>query len=113
MKVQFPDTLYSNTFIALNITLQNSGLSIWNANEDNPIHLSYHWIQNNQTVIFDGERTPLPENVKPRKIIDTQVIVKTPEKEGNYTLILDVLKEGNFWFEQEGVKTYEKNIQIV
>ncbi|MDX1407966.1 MAG: hypothetical protein R3330_07525, partial [Saprospiraceae bacterium] len=60
------------------------------------VHLSYHWISDAQTVVWDGERTPLEVDIE--EIYAQNMAIRTPANPGAYTLILDLVAEYKGWF---------------
>jgi len=68
--------------------------------------------QANETIIYDGLRSVLLYNISSGATINTRIVVKTPDKEGNYILVIDLVKEGVTWFEEQGARTFEKEIEV-
>ncbi len=63
------------------------------------INFSYHIYNEDSTeAIWDGERTPLEVDVKFN--YQQRVAIELPEKPGNYKVIIDLVKEGEQWFEK-------------
>lgn len=110
--IEIPSELVSSSMCSVNISVKNTGTDTWNKDGKEPVCISYHWKQANETVIYDGLRSVLPYNVNPGVIINTKVIIETPDKEGNYRLVIDLVKEGVTWFEEQGSRTFEKEIEV-
>lgn len=110
--IEIPSDLISSSMYSVNISLKNTGTDTWNKDDKEPIYISYHWKHANETVISDGFRSVLPYNISSGDIINTKVIIKTPDKEGNYTLVIDLVKEGVTWFEEQGARTFKKEIKV-
>ncbi|HEY3361125.1 MAG TPA: hypothetical protein VGK06_04655, partial [Methanosarcina sp.] len=104
--------LTSGSMYSVDVTVKNMGTEIWNKDGKESVYISYHWKNANGTVVHDGLRTPLPYNVRPGDTISSRILIKTPDQKGNYTLVIDLVKEGVCWFEAEGAKTFEKEVEI-
>lgn len=109
---EIPSELITGSTYSVNLTLKNTGTEIWNNDDKDPVCISYHWKQANETVIYDGLRTFLPYYISPGDTVNTGVILKTPDKEENYTLVIDLVKEGVTWFEEQGSETIEKEVEV-
>jgi FkbM family methyltransferase len=86
------------------VTINNRSNSAWHGYGNKPILLSYHWLNaDGSTHLYDGLRTPLAcEIIEPGKQAKDIINVQTPQIAGKYTLILTVLQEGIYWFEDMG-----------
>ena len=63
----------------LKIKVKNTGALTWSRNGDNPVYLSYHWIDFNskEVVVFDGKRSIIPEdgvNIGGEVVFDLTVV---------------------------------------
>jgi len=67
-----------------------------------PVKLSYHWLdaRTGECRVFDGVRTPLSAPVRPRSAHTKEVRVQAPQEPGEYTLVLTLVQEDQFWFDQ-------------
>lgn len=67
-----------------------------------PLHLSYHWLESRtrRCVEFDGERTQLTLPVRPRSRHWQKTRVVAPREPGRYVLVLTLVQEHLFWFDQ-------------
>lgn len=110
--IKIPSQLTPNSMCYINVTVKNTGTQTWNKDGKNPVCISYHWKTPNETVVHDGLRTFLPDNGRPGDTINSTILIITPGQEGNYTLIIDLVKEYAFWFEAQGAKPFEKEIEI-
>jgi hypothetical protein len=108
-----PSKMPAGSICSADITVKNIGTKTWNKNGKEPVCISYHWKNANGTVIYDGLRTFLPYNVRPGGTVRSRTLIKTPDQEGNYMLIIDLVKEGVCWFEKEDVKPVEKEVEIL
>jgi cell division septation protein DedD len=67
------------------------------------VNLAYHWLdQKGRMVVFDGERTPLPHDLKPGESVTLKALIQPPEKAGSYTLEITLVQEGVAWFPEKG-----------
>jgi hypothetical protein len=99
----------------LKIKVKNTGALTWNRNGDNPVYLSYHWIDFNskEVVVFDGKRSIISEdgvNIGGEVVFDLTVIA--PSEPGEYILQIDLVQEGVTWFSFQGVPPLENFISV-
>ncbi len=66
------------------------------ADINNQLFLSYHWFQDNDTVVWDGLRTTIEVDIYDERW--QQLMIQTPSKPGTYTLEIDIVHEGVRWF---------------
>ena len=110
--VEIPSWFIPGSIFSANLTVKNTGKETWVRDGKEPVFISYHWKRADETVIHDGLRTSLEYNVSPESIINSSVLIETPDLEGNYTLTIDLVKEEVTWFEIQGANTFEKEIEI-
>lgn len=67
-----------------------------------PVHVSYHWLEagTRRRRVFDGQRTPLSAAVRPRSRHSQEARVLAPLQPGRYLLVLTLVQEHQFWFDQ-------------
>jgi len=98
-KIQF---LRVNSTFNIPLSIENNSKDVFPAyskNEKNPINLSYHWLDRKKKILENEElRTFLPHDLEPSEKITLDVIVKTPNKAGDYFLEFDLVKENDSWF---------------
>jgi ABC-type multidrug transport system fused ATPase/permease subunit len=73
-----------------------------------PIRASYHWLEasSDEVVVWDGVRTPLPDDVPPGgELLLEELNIVPPPEPGNYRLQVTLVHESVAWFEQEGAST--------
>ena len=107
-----PDSMVVNSFYSSNITIENTGAEKWDRNGENPVRVSYHWLKDGKVVLWDGIRNKLPYDVVPGSTIKMDMNIEAPHEEGNYTLIIDLVKEGITWFETQGTVPIKKNVTV-
>jgi hypothetical protein len=83
---KIPESEENGNYLFAVINITNQGIDTWNVNNPNPVYISYHWLQKNQTFVFDGIRTNFPNDIQGGQSIQIKMIVKTPDEPGNYTL---------------------------
>ena len=92
--------------VVLPITLTNTGLVTWVAGGANPVHLAAHvYDQLGQVILWDGERSALPNDVAPGQSVAIQVAIAVPAGtvRARYTVRFDLVREGVAWFSSYGV----------
>ncbi len=96
------------------VTVRNDGALIWPQNGDNPVHLTYKWLDDEgNVVVADGLRTQLGRKVPPLDEITLDARVQFPAQAGQYTLQLDMVHEFVVWFQWKGSPVYEAPVEIV
>jgi len=83
-------------------------VAIWNGSEEwlssrlpHPVHVAYHWrdSKSGQTVVYDGQRSPLRGDLRAGTGIIMDAIVKAPPHVGQYVLETRIVQEGVCWAE--------------
>ncbi len=105
----------SATPFTLDVTLFNQSSTNWMGSLKNPIHLSYRWMNaNNEVVIFEGERTPLPcMCLFTGGSIEVQMLIIPPEIPGSYQLVLVPVQECVAWLDTKGFKPLVLAINVI
>jgi SAM-dependent methyltransferase len=87
------------------VTVRNRSFRSWSSfRPDAPDYLSYHWLdRRGGTVIWDGERNPLPRDIGPDEQAEVLVRVKAPDSVGRYSLAFEMIQEGVSWSSDAGV----------
>jgi hypothetical protein len=104
-----PPEVAANMVLAVPVTLQNSGNRAWPASL---VFLAYHWFRDQKLVVWDGERTRLPRDVRAGGRATLAVRVKTPAEPGAYTLQLTLVHENVTWFENMGASMVIRPIVV-
>jgi hypothetical protein len=94
------------------ITVTNTGTNTWITTRPGGYHLSYHWFQGPNQVVWDGERTYLPNQVNPNQNVALQANLKAPAALGTYTLKWDMVHENVAWFSNQGVPTGDQTVEV-
>jgi hypothetical protein len=97
--VHIPGEVVTRSKVAVPVTVRNVGNQVWPASE---VFVSYHWFRDNQLVVWDGERTRLPRDLRTGSRAAASVHVATPTEPGSYVLMLTLVHELVTWFEHKG-----------
>ena len=91
----------SRSSVELEVEVSNQSDQTWKSTEDNPVLLSYHWLDEKWTMlVYEGVRTELPnQEIEPGTSTRTMLKITPPELPGQYYLMVTLLKEGISWFE--------------
>ena len=103
LKGRPPSPLHAGQRVNFPVTVRNTGTIAWPATGSQHVALSYHFSQNREKLPYSDGRpllTPLPRDVAPGEEVtfDAQMII--PDSPGNYTLVLDMIRGGENWFEE-------------
>ena len=112
-----PTASTPSTFVlganAFPVTVANTGAVTWPAAGTTPIHLSYHWLgADGSVVVWDGARGLLPADIAPGQSAIVSVPVTSPEQLGSYLLRIDLVQEGVAWFSGQGVAPRDFAIKV-
>jgi hypothetical protein len=91
------------------VTLRNGGTRVWPASA---VLVSYHWFRDDKLVVWDGERTRLPRDLRAGGRATLAVRVKAPAEPGAYVLQLTLVHENVSWFENKGANTVIRPIVV-
>jgi FkbM family methyltransferase len=111
----FPLTANAGDIFEIPVTLINEGEETWFSYGTYPVLLSYHWQHSDgKYLVFDGIRTELNcKIVPPGKSESETVNVVAPSKIGKFNLVVTVVQEGIFWFEDQGFKCVSGIVSVV
>ena len=89
---------------AMEVTLQNVGLSVWNATGRGRMVLSYRWFDTieRRSLEDDPIETSLSSDIKQNESLTLDASFRTPARPGSYLLIWD-MKSNQDWFSRMGV----------
>jgi 2-polyprenyl-3-methyl-5-hydroxy-6-metoxy-1,4-benzoquinol methylase len=107
---QYPTKIVSNQEFSIEVELLNRSESVLNSFSPHPVHISYHWMdqQAQARVVTEGERTrlfpPLAQSsgmmLSPdRSSTSYQAQVWAPQKSGSYVLRVTLVQEAIRWFD--------------
>ena len=90
----------------LSVSVKNTGIRTWAAGGISPVHLSYHWLATDRSVVvWNGARGSLAQDVAPGATAVVVLPLVPPSTTGTYLLRLDLVEEGVTWFSGQGVAT--------
>lgn len=109
---QIPTEMQATRDYGVTVTLKNAGHATWPSKVSdggpfNKVFVSYHWLlaQGEKPVIFEGQRTPLPQDIGPGQTVTVNNVAVTAPGPGSFRLQITLVHEGVVWFEQHGAKT--------
>jgi SAM-dependent methyltransferase len=73
------------------------------------IYISYHWLKDNEIILWDGLRTKFPFNIDSNREFSYPIKIKTPREPGEYTLELELIEEDVCWI-SSSKKQFEFNV---
>lgn len=94
--------LRPNDLATMNVRVHNGGRSTLSSNHPNPIHLAYHWTDQNGRV-EEGNRTKLLDDIVPGQSMTVPIFINTPQRTGSFKLRIRALQEGVAWFDETTV----------
>ncbi len=112
--VSIPSKMKPSETLTIDVEVYNDTDVIWRGDPFRPINLSYYWLDEHDTiVVFEGVRTPVPDNgVLGYDSALVSLRIVAPKEEGKYKLIVTMVQEGVNWFENIGFKPYNVMIEI-
>jgi len=111
-----PEKMKKDKIYTVNLKIQNISKFPWQDENENPIYpvrIGYRWIdEKGKTLPMEGIRTSLDRTINPDEILETEVNIKSPRKEGKYLLKIDLVKEFFSWFSDSGGDFLQKEILV-
>jgi murein DD-endopeptidase MepM/ murein hydrolase activator NlpD len=105
-----PNSFPVNESQSFTIQATNNGTQTWPAGGTNPVHLGLHFatsaggfpnfIRSGLTAWLTDERFSLPGDVAPGQTVSLTVNPTAPATAGSILLEAEMVKEGQFWFDQ-------------
>jgi 2-polyprenyl-3-methyl-5-hydroxy-6-metoxy-1,4-benzoquinol methylase len=96
----YPAIVAPDEHFSVKIILNNLSCERWVSLLPNPVHLSYHWLNEKGTyVVFDGIRTAIRYPLLPEENRHFSLNVVAPKTYGEYVLQVTLVQEACFWFE--------------
>jgi ubiquinone/menaquinone biosynthesis C-methylase UbiE len=106
-------TLQQNQMITMPVKVRNTGSRRWPARGEYPVRLSYHWLRDQEVVVFDGLRTCLLNALAPGDELVLEALIRAPATLGDCTLEFDLVQEFVAWFKDKGSETTKTSVQII
>jgi hypothetical protein len=97
------------------LRVRNTGTLTWQSGGSRPVLLGYHWEPVGRTATvgdYEGQRTPLPADVRPSSAIDLVAVARGPASPGVYRLRWDLVQEGVTWFSARGIAMPQQSIVV-
>lgn len=95
------------------VELENAGSAEWRSRGEEGVQLSYHWLDPlGNAILWDGERTPLPEPIAPGRRVRLPFELRGPLPPGRYRLAVDLVEEFQFWFADVGNAALELAVEV-
>jgi hypothetical protein len=86
--------------VKIPVTIRNRGKVPLSSSTGQPVLLSYHWQnESEETIVWDGLRTPLLRTLYPDDEEDILLSVLAPSEAGQYVLNITLLKEHVTWYD--------------
>jgi hypothetical protein len=96
---RIPERVVAGTYFNVITRVTNRSQYTWPALGPTRVDLSYHWLDAaGQTVVWEGERTLLNSDLRPGGIAALKQRVLAPAAAGEYTLVLEPVRENISWF---------------
>jgi len=99
-----PTSVRAGSHFHVGVRVANLGLRKWPSGWDTQpaVRLSYHWMRDGETVVFDGLRTALTHPVRAGGYIELTAQVWAPDDPESVArtshLVFDIVAEGDRWF---------------
>ncbi len=109
-----PDFILPEEAIMIDLSITNrSRFFTWPSSGENAVSISYNIYNSlSETIVFDGTRTAIKNDVKPGETIAVPMNIKIPASGGRYIIEYDIVQEGVAWFSSRGNPTFRKNITV-
>lgn len=96
------------------VHLTRSSTEAWPTTGEHPVYLSYHWLDTaGATVVHDGLRTPIPDEIPWAEPVTLLMEVQTPASAGRFRLRLSLVQEAVAWFEEHGFEPIDLEVTVV
>ena len=104
-----PAEVSAGVRIAVPVTMRNDGNRMWPSSQ---VFVSYHWLRDDRLVVWDGERTVLPRDLRAGGRAALAARVTTPAEPGAYVLQLTLVHELVTWFEHRGAVMFVQPVSV-
>lgn len=111
--LDLPDVLRAGAPVDATVELENAGSAPWRSRGEAGVQLSYHWLDDRgNALVWDGERTRLPEPVAPGERRRLPMRLRAPIPPGAYGLAVDLVEEFRFWFADVGNVPLQRAVAV-
>lgn len=114
--VKCPEKVSAGERFTVRVNVKNDTHETWNSKGMFPCSMSYHFVdQSGQMAIYDGERTQFSDGALAAKSMsEEEMHVTAPSTPGDYQVVLTVVRDGKFWYEdKKGFKTTSCKVTVV
>jgi hypothetical protein len=108
-ETHIPAEVAAGVRIAVPVAVRNNGNRAWPASQ---VFVSYHWLRDDRLIVWDGERTLLPRDLRAGSRAALAVRVATPFEPGSYVLRLTLVHELVAWFENRGATVFSQPVAV-
>jgi hypothetical protein len=114
VKLPVPNMVPSEQF-TIDVSIINRSQQVWAGDSLHPVNCCYHWLKiSGEVLVFEGLRSALPSGgVVPGLALDAQIQVNAPQEQGTYILVLTLVQEGVYWFEDQGFEAVRMPVEVV
>jgi hypothetical protein len=89
--------------VAACIDVANRSNECWWSSGERQVRVSYRWLdEQGEVIVSDGERTPLPRDVRPGECVSVWAKIRTPHDAGRFLLRVTLVQEFVAWFDERG-----------
>jgi uncharacterized protein YcfL len=110
------NAMATNTNLVGTVKVKNIGSRTWFKSGENPVHLGYHWYDEQGVEV---PVAPYPGNFEmdadtpPGKSATFEgAVLRSPPSEGTHTLRWDLVHEGITWFSAKGAETRDQTVTV-
>jgi MoaA/NifB/PqqE/SkfB family radical SAM enzyme len=108
-----PKEMEAGKFYTVSLTFKNTSFSPWFRNGPNSVQCSYQWFSaEDNSLVSEGTRTLLPQDLLPFQEITIQARLTAPEKSGDYLLKWDLISDNQIWFHRYTKQTLDVKVTI-
>lgn len=108
-----PSEVKAGTTVNASVTITNRGWRHWDSTADQPVLVSYHWLDTTgRAVVEDGLRNPLPRVLREGESGAIALQIQCPDAPGKYILALDLIHEHVTWFGRAGVPPLKIPVRV-
>jgi hypothetical protein len=108
-EARLPDEVAPAIRFSVPMAVRNNGNRTWPSEQ---VFVSYHWFRGDHVVVWDGERTPLPHDLRAGTRTAVAARVVAPAEPGSYVLMMTLVHEHVAWFEHKGANTIVRPVVV-
>ncbi len=101
--------------VRLRLHIANTGTTLWlhePSGKAGTVMLGGHYEKDGVRVVSDAFRIALPRSVAPGELVDLDAVFPAPPTPGAWTVSLDLVDEGLFWFVNHGSLPLALDVQV-